>query len=488
MSAEIYEELFKEPAKEFYRHLRSDLNKRILFSGKFGKGKTTFLRYFFENQENSGFAHDYYTIHISPVNYAVANNEDIFSYVKYDIILEFLAKGFEFEESDFKFMDTLPLFIRNNPEKIVGKLLSFIPIVGKEIDQVFEKGKKLYEEIKKHNSEINSNSEGNKLEKYLESIETTEGSIYENDFITKIIKKAIANLQNNSKKVILIIDDLDRLDPDHIFRILNVFAAQLNGYNDNITLNKFGFDKVIIVCDLNNIRNIYKNRYGADVDFVGYVDKFYSTEPFYFNNYQELIQISKNILEQIQIQGYNDNTMTLMQYLNYRNNLSIGITEIIRNLLFFDFISLRTLLINARGRLLNINLESKFGETYLDYDTFPIIIEVQIINQLLGGYENCVQIFRKLENVSSNVLHYESRYLRILYYMTMPKGGHVDNNSNLKHFSFDGKELRFRVFNNQVDSLYRILNGSRVDFIPSEKDYFRALVLLFQKMHASGIV
>ena len=38
--------------------------------------------------------------------------------------------------------------------------------------------------------------------------------------------------------------------------------------------NKFGFDKIIVVCDYNNIQSLFHCRYGHDADFSGYIDKF----------------------------------------------------------------------------------------------------------------------------------------------------------------------------------------------------------------------
>lgn len=72
-----------------------------------------------------------------------------------------------------------------------------------------------------------------------------------------------------------------RLDPDHIFRILNILSVH---YDNDIDKNKFGFDKVICICDLTNIQSVFHHRYGSAADFFGYIDKFYSEEPFKFNN------------------------------------------------------------------------------------------------------------------------------------------------------------------------------------------------------------
>ena len=81
----------------------------------------------------------------------------------------------------------------------------------------------------------------------------------------------------NKVTTVLLIDDLDRLDPEHVFRLFNIFSAH---YDDVTESNKFGFDKIIFVCDINNIQQMFNHRYGINVEFNGYIDKFYSSEIF----------------------------------------------------------------------------------------------------------------------------------------------------------------------------------------------------------------
>lgn len=79
---------------------------------------------------------------------------------------------------------------------------------------------------------------------------------------------------------------MDRIDPEHIFRILNVFSAHFNIRNEDS--NKFGFDKVIFVCDIENIRNIFFAKYGSNTDFNGYINKFFSSHIYHFENKTEI--------------------------------------------------------------------------------------------------------------------------------------------------------------------------------------------------------
>lgn len=69
------------PMSEFYDHL--SYNKRIIFSAKFGDGKTYFLKEFIEKDKE-----EYLFITIYPVNYQVEENKDIFEHIKRDILFQ----------------------------------------------------------------------------------------------------------------------------------------------------------------------------------------------------------------------------------------------------------------------------------------------------------------------------------------------------------------------------------------------------------------
>jgi hypothetical protein len=119
------------------------------------------------------------------------------------------------------------------------------------------------------------------------------GSYIEFNFISALIKEVLEKHKTKStRKNVLIIEDFDRLDPAHIFRILNIFSAHNHDQG-----NKFGFDKIIIVCDLQNIKSLYKHLYGEKIDFNGYIDKFYSIEPYYFDNNKSMFFYLKNKLQ-----------------------------------------------------------------------------------------------------------------------------------------------------------------------------------------------
>ncbi|MEE9430770.1 MAG: hypothetical protein V3V16_07010, partial [Melioribacteraceae bacterium] len=63
---------------KFVEHLEIENNSRILFSGKFGIGKTYFLNEFFEDKKDK-----YEVFHLFPINYQISSNEDIIEFLKY---------------------------------------------------------------------------------------------------------------------------------------------------------------------------------------------------------------------------------------------------------------------------------------------------------------------------------------------------------------------------------------------------------------------
>lgn len=295
--------------ERFFNHLNEESNDKIIFSAPYGVGKTTFLEEVANKENNSKYenANKFEFFHLYPVNYSVANNEDIFQYIKYDLIYCLIEKGVKFEDADLFGNEKLKVFLKKNIHTIASKLLYFVPIVGKELVSLFDELDALKDKLVVAFEDDIKNEEQN-LEKLLQLLENKTGSIYEIDIFTQIINNVLKRIKNNSKfliesqiistslsnqtkKNVLIIDDLDRIDPNHIFRLLNIFSAHIDYKTDK---NKFGFDKIIFVCDIQNIRKIFIHKYGIDTDFNGYIDKFYSKEIYHFYNYEALSNTVKS--------------------------------------------------------------------------------------------------------------------------------------------------------------------------------------------------
>lgn len=250
----------------FKEHI--ELNPRTIFSAKFGDGKTTFLKEFKEK-----YNQEFYCITLYPVSYSIAENADIFEYIKRDILLQ-LSLEEKLNNIDFETVaDTV--FNWKNFKEVIGFILSFTPMGSAPFKAISQKAETFYRKY-----------EENKItfEKYNNSFISKKGSIYEEDAYTQLIKEAIQNIQTdliNPHKCILIIEDLDRIDPGHLFRILNVLGAHIDENHD--TKNKFGFDYIITVFDYSTTEHIFHHFYGSEANYRGYMNKFMSINPFNYS-------------------------------------------------------------------------------------------------------------------------------------------------------------------------------------------------------------
>ena len=299
-----------EVFNDFKKHFEYIPNEKIIFSAKYGMGKSFFLGKFFENQD---IKNKYSIITLSPINYSVSNNEDIFELIKFDIIRHlFLTDILTFTKGDISFSKLTVVReylkeLKSHPYKIGKQLISGISKIGESATSpeysagfkiASESSKKVFEivddflEFEKALNKKHKPSE-REAEEFGEEMQNKIGSYIEFNFISALIREVLeAYKTKTERKNVLIIEDFDRLDPAHIFRILNIFSAHNNEHG-----NKFGFDKVIIVCDLDNIKSLYKHLYGNKIDFNGYIDKFYSIEPYYFDNNKAMFFYLKNKLE-----------------------------------------------------------------------------------------------------------------------------------------------------------------------------------------------
>lgn len=270
-----------EVSKRFKQHLSVENNFRIIFSGKFGIGKTYFVDKFFKERNE-----EYNSIVISPVNYVVSSNEDIFELIKADIIKQLFLSGkvqLTLIPSDTK-IQKASAFLEDNPFLLQKFMAKFLAKLNPTLDISIQIIEELHNICTKYKTNIAKTEKpkttSEEILDYAGESEETVGSIYEHNYISKVINIFLKEIKNETKKNVLVIDDLDRIDPEHIFRILNILSAH-NNYLDSE--NKFNFDHIVLVCDIENIHKIFEHRYGQ-VDFDGYIDKFYSTDIFYFTN------------------------------------------------------------------------------------------------------------------------------------------------------------------------------------------------------------
>jgi hypothetical protein len=294
---EVTEQEFKIPIEslfsKFENHLKIKNNTRILFSGKFGIGKTYFLNEFFKNKEE-----DYEVFHLFPVNYQITSNENIIEFLKYDILVELLKKNKNIlPTNDYNNLIDLErllyLWGKDNLVEVFKKSVSLIPKLGRPLKDVIG----LIESFLKFKKNMETGDQGF-IDTFLDEIK--DKNISETDPLSELLKQKI-NKQKKKKQSVLILDDLERIDPEHIFRIINIFFAHFDLYNKEIP-NKFCFDKIILVADVQNIKSIFHYKYGKQTDFNGYFDKFFSVEVFQFKNEEIIVKIIDQIISNFQIE------------------------------------------------------------------------------------------------------------------------------------------------------------------------------------------
>ena len=263
-----------------------EANSRCVLSAPFGEGKSFFLNEFIKKKSS-----DYDFITLYPTGYQICDNKDVFEYIKRDILLALLALEPELlnamdktdaaiiwesiSECREDIVSCLPE-INIGVHGTAGVTISTANIVN-TVCKVVAKCKKKWR------------FGGNHIKDYFNSFEHNKGSLYEFNPISNMISSLIAarkkgSESSNPRKVVLVIEDLDRMDPEHIFRILNVFSAHFgDDLDEDFSRNKFGFDKVLLLCDYDNIKNIYHHLYGADADFCGYMSKFVAKGVFQYS-------------------------------------------------------------------------------------------------------------------------------------------------------------------------------------------------------------
>ena len=408
---------------DFDQYFKDPSNVKMLFSAKFGHGKTTFLKNYFENKEE-----EFHVITIYPVNYSITSNEDIFKYIKCEILFQLLkVEGLEFNKQEFSIFYTIPKFLKNNAHKILVPFINLIPGIGGELSTIYDKllelGKNFFDFHEK--SKVNDKK---KAEDFISQFFENDGSLFENNFYTQLIRYLLNQIQKKGKKVVLVIEDTDRIDPEHIFRIFNVFAAHFDSYErENECLsNKFGFDKIIIVCDIDNIYSIFKHRYGPNTDFNGYINKFFSRCPYRLNSRMVLLQIINSI--QHRGLGEADNHIKLLKLILSDLNESGCIT--IREALKIK-------------NETTINFNDDYKDKFLSH-TFYYHIRVlsKVINPttLINRFKDCSKYFESHINndIEYNILSYNA-LLALLFkpYTKAPANDYVmskyqDNNYYFK--------------------------------------------------------
>lgn len=289
----IFEIPIDDKIQEFGHHLKS--HPRAIVSARFGDGKTYFLSKFIEH-----FQDNFRVITIHPINYQVLENKDIFELIKRDVLFQITVNNMLDESIIVDDKTAFSFYIQNNFMSVAESVFLYLnqinasPKTTKSVLAALGVNK-LY---KKLTQKVLDTKKKYKTEEALEEFfdKTEQITILEEDVITKIIQDSIDSYKkkNPNQRIVLLIEDMDRLDPAHLFRILNVFSAHLDTDEKyfiqkdiDCFYNKFRFDNVVFVMDYDNTEKIFTHFYGHDTNFEGYIQKFASKGIFRYSLKEE---------------------------------------------------------------------------------------------------------------------------------------------------------------------------------------------------------
>lgn len=164
--------------KEFEKHLKS--HSRTILSARFGDGKSYFLASAEKKLKNRCA---FLTIY--PVNYQVAENQDIFEYIKRDILFQMYGQGMVPETYEIPDSIASYFFLKNNWKEFAEEFLKELSYFDSTnivkatlgIAKFLSAMKKKYEKFTKNGGEL-----GVKLDNFITSFD--EKGIYEADPIT----------------------------------------------------------------------------------------------------------------------------------------------------------------------------------------------------------------------------------------------------------------------------------------------------------------
>lgn len=410
---------------------------RIIFSGIFGIGKTTFLKEFFDQHDS------YNAIHLYPVNYSVASNKDIFELIKYDIFYELLKLDVEYEKIDFSNNILLTYFIKNRLVETFSALIRAFPKIGKPTSNVINSLAKLYDDFKIYKDETDLD-ELEKVKNFLDDIQNTKGSIYEFDLYSELIENLLIQLNRISNKSnILIIDDLERVDPDHIFRLLNIFAAHVNNVDSD---NKFGFDKVIFVLDIQNTKNIFHHKFGLSTNFEGYIDKFYSRDVFEFDNREYLRSKISYILDNVQ-SPTNGNARNFRQLMEKGSDLKRILILLLEAMVMSSTINLRSLMKTFDSEYRPKEYKIDFPSRRIENCEIPLVLVFDFLLKLLNSYQALILRLEKtnIDAYLNPKVYGQNNLFELLMSQLVLIIDHENHkfNEGQKQFQFDNKRVSY---------------------------------------------
>ena len=387
-------------------------NRRIFFSAPFGMGKTYFLKEF---SEEKNATYNFFPLY--PVKYQMRNDLEMVEVIGSDLFIKLMEQH---KESTTKVLkdEGKAIYLIKAFFRCTAALTRIGPTVVKEIENAYK------------------NRTKQKSEEKIAEIQ--------NSFFEELISKMLKNIkEKEGKKSVLILDDLDRLEPKHIFKILNAFSPSQDEED-----NKFGFDIVIFIGDIDNIKKIFHHMYGDKTDFDGYIDKFFSFEPYRYNIETELQTMIVEI-----VRGYchaEKDTHGNTTIAHNNHDINSVLTFILKYFIQTKKINLRNLFVLQNISPPDIKISPANSE--------GADVRVEIIRKIL------LHIFR---NDKKKLLDTITEVRDIIPNETMSQDGN-QNIENLKRFA----ECMLQFIDNEKGRRKKELNWQGKNF---EKEFFNTL-------------
>ena len=364
------------PLNSFNKFINQADNKRIFFSGEFGSGKTFFLNDFFQLRSQN-----YDSYHLYPMRYQILSNEDVMNLMRYDILTSVIERYPNILKPEEKLPNSLlkKVFKNINYTELAREWLGTLPKIGRPI-QVTEKA------ISDALAKVKEAKRG-KSQVFAQKFKMQVESGYLVNTIDSILRQCLKQAKmvgkDGGRKSVLIVDDLDRMDPEHVFRILNVFSAKIEPEE----ANEWYFDHVILVGDIKNIEHIFHHKYGPDADFNGYFDKFVSRQPYIFNNALAVIEwIQGEMFHRIKYSK--NNVFSEESIRDASGTIRASLEGLLQKLFEIKAINLKQLLKPTRHELRVLSIEKMYFQNPPPHASaeWPLmVISFSILVELMGG-------------------------------------------------------------------------------------------------------
>lgn len=257
----------------FAQHLRT--HHRTILSAGFGDGKSFFLDRFKDDEQ---IKDEFKLIKLYPINYQVVENTDVFTLLKYDILLQLLVEGMVSETP----IEGVQYLHKDAAAFLTALFEGFAQVDPSPKAQIPEISFKALNSLFDIHEKRKIMHGGDRSARALLKRFEKNPSLYNQDVVTKIIHQSLSEWKEKTKqKTVLVIEDMDRIDPANLFRLLNVFSAHMdyiyrNGEppTESLVGSRFGFDSIVFVLEYENLKRLFAHFYGDGASFGGYINKF----------------------------------------------------------------------------------------------------------------------------------------------------------------------------------------------------------------------